>query len=49
MNLNFHFETNFCIEPLLEDWLEGLQTVIKEQENLVATNDEFYMPFVGNC
>ncbi|XP_076167973.1 cyclin N-terminal domain-containing protein 1 [Ptiloglossa arizonensis] len=38
---------NAYIEPLLEDWLEGLQTVIKEQENLVATNDEFYMPFVA--
>ncbi|XP_076639013.1 cyclin N-terminal domain-containing protein 1 [Colletes latitarsis] len=35
------------IEPLLEDWLEGLQTTIKEQENLVETNDEFYMPFLA--
>ncbi|KOC67731.1 hypothetical protein WH47_11132 [Habropoda laboriosa] len=36
------------IEPLLDDWLEGLQTVIKAQENLVKAKDEFYMPFVEN-
>ncbi|XP_017787492.1 PREDICTED: uncharacterized protein LOC108570199 [Habropoda laboriosa] len=35
------------IEPLLDDWLEGLQTVIKAQENLVKAKDEFYMPFVA--
>ncbi|XP_076236646.1 cyclin N-terminal domain-containing protein 1 [Calliopsis andreniformis] len=35
------------IEPLLEDWLEGLQTIIKEQENLVKANCEFYMPFIA--
>ncbi|XP_054012652.1 uncharacterized protein LOC128894725 [Hylaeus anthracinus] len=35
------------IEPLLEDWLDGLQAVMKEQEKLVKGNDEFYMPFVA--
>ncbi|CAK9803328.1 Cyclin N-terminal domain-containing protein 1 [Anthophora quadrimaculata] len=35
------------IEPLLDDWLEELQTVIKAQENLVKGKDEFYMPFIA--
>ena len=40
------FDTAY-IEPLLEDWLDGLQAVIKEQESLVRASDEFYMPFVA--
>ncbi|XP_012135890.2 cyclin N-terminal domain-containing protein 1 [Megachile rotundata] len=35
------------IEPLLDDWLEDLQTIIKEQENFVKIKDEFYMPFIA--
>ncbi|XP_031846374.1 cyclin N-terminal domain-containing protein 1 isoform X2 [Nomia melanderi] len=34
------------IEPLLDEWLKDLQTVIKQEEDLVKANDEFYMPFV---
>ncbi|XP_031846376.1 cyclin N-terminal domain-containing protein 1 isoform X4 [Nomia melanderi] len=35
------------IEPLLDEWLKDLQTVIKQEEDLVKANDEFYMPFVA--
>ncbi|XP_076651900.1 cyclin N-terminal domain-containing protein 1 isoform X2 [Halictus rubicundus] len=35
------------IEPLLDDWLEDLRTVIKQEESLVRNNDKFYMPFVA--
>ncbi|CAL7942705.1 unnamed protein product [Xylocopa violacea] len=34
------------IEPLLDDWLETLRSVITAQENLIKAKDEFYMPFV---
>ncbi|XP_048269487.1 uncharacterized protein LOC100644084 isoform X1 [Bombus terrestris] len=35
------------IEPLLDDWLEELQLIIKAQESLIKAEDEFYMPFVA--
>ncbi|KAF7400512.1 cyclin N-terminal domain-containing protein 1-like isoform X1 [Vespula maculifrons] len=35
------------IDPLIDDWLEQLHEGIKEQENMVRADDEFYMPFVG--
>ncbi|XP_003694077.2 uncharacterized protein LOC100870617 isoform X1 [Apis florea] len=37
------------IEPLIDDWLEGLKSYVKQQENLIKAKDEFYMPFIGNC
>ncbi|XP_076300786.1 cyclin N-terminal domain-containing protein 1 [Lasioglossum baleicum] len=35
------------IEPLLDDWLEDLRTVVKQEESRVRNNDKFYMPFVA--
>ncbi|KAK1123313.1 hypothetical protein K0M31_008932 [Melipona bicolor] len=35
------------IEPLLDDWLEGLQLIIKAQEKLINATDEFYMPYIA--
>ncbi|XP_033320151.1 uncharacterized protein LOC117217005 isoform X2 [Bombus bifarius] len=35
------------IEPLLDDWLEELQSIIKAQESFIKAKDEFYMPFVA--
>lgn len=39
----------FNTEPLIDDWLEGLKSYVKQQENLIKAKDEFYMPFIGNC
>ncbi|XP_076377706.1 cyclin N-terminal domain-containing protein 1 isoform X6 [Megalopta genalis] len=35
------------VELLIEDWLTDIRTTIKQEENLVRADDEFYMPFVG--
>ncbi|XP_046817456.1 uncharacterized protein LOC124423601 isoform X1 [Vespa crabro] len=35
------------IDPLIDDWLEQLHEAVKEQEDMVRADDEFYMPFVG--
>lgn len=35
------------IEPLIDDWLEGLKSYVKQQENLIKAKDEFYMPFIA--
>nr|XP_034190330.1 uncharacterized protein LOC117608809 isoform X2 [Osmia lignaria] len=40
------FDTAY-IEPLLDGWLEDLQTRIKEQENCINVKDEYYMPFIA--
>ncbi|XP_076756519.1 cyclin N-terminal domain-containing protein 1 isoform X2 [Xylocopa sonorina] len=39
------FDTAY-IEPLLDDWLERLRSVITTEENLIKAKHEFYMPFV---
>ncbi|XP_033337571.1 cyclin N-terminal domain-containing protein 1 isoform X2 [Megalopta genalis] len=35
------------VELLIEDWLTDIRTTIKQEENLVRADDEFYMPFVA--
>ncbi|XP_015188477.1 PREDICTED: cyclin N-terminal domain-containing protein 1-like isoform X1 [Polistes dominula] len=35
------------IDPLVDGWLEQLHEAIKEEENMVRAEDEFYMPFIG--